>query len=109
MTHTFSRTLAAGRDGAVRPPASADRDGDARRPELPFGDDKLRIPQPSFPVLARPRVDALFDRATRHRVTQVFGPAGAGKTVACATWAARSAAAGRVAWLTVDPADQQDW
>jgi len=54
-------------------------------------------------------VSALLDRATSHRVTLVSGPAGAGKTVACASWAAAGPAAGRVVWLTVDAGDQHDW
>ena len=35
-------------------------------------------------------------------MTVVSGPAGAGKTVACASWAAATPAARRVAWLTLD-------
>ena len=70
------------------------------------GIDKLRIPQPSVHVLARPRVSELIQRASAHRVTLVCGPAGAGKTVACAAWAAEPAAAGNVAWLSLDPADR---
>jgi LuxR family transcriptional regulator, maltose regulon positive regulatory protein len=77
--------------------------------QAPFLHDKLRIPEPCFPVLHRPRVSALLDRATQHRVTVVSGPAGAGKTVACASWAAAGPAAGRVIWLTVDADDQRDW
>jgi LuxR family maltose regulon positive regulatory protein len=67
------------------------------------------VPTPSFPVLDRPRVSALIDRAGRHRVTVISGPAGAGKTVACAAWSAAGPAAGRVVWLTVDADDQRDW
>jgi LuxR family maltose regulon positive regulatory protein len=77
--------------------------------QAPFLHDKLRIPEPCSPVLHRRRVSALFDRATQHRVTMVSGPAGAGKTVACASWAAAGPAAGRVIWLTVDADDQRDW
>jgi LuxR family maltose regulon positive regulatory protein len=68
--------------------------------------DKLRIPQPGVAVLRRGRLIDLIEQAAAHRVTVVSGPAGAGKTVACASWAAATPAARRVAWLTLDEADR---
>ncbi|MHB1873956.1 MAG: LuxR C-terminal-related transcriptional regulator [Streptosporangiaceae bacterium] len=66
-----------------------------------------RLPQQGAPVLARPRLTDLIDQATARRVTVVSGPAGAGKTVACAQWAADSRrSAGQVAWLSVSQADR---
>ncbi len=66
------------------------------------------MPQPSFPVLRRPRLSALLDRATYGKVTLVCGPSGSGKTVACATWAAEVRAC-RMIWLTLEAGDQQAW
>jgi Mrp family chromosome partitioning ATPase len=54
----------------------------------PLLEDKLRIPRLSLAVLRRRRLTELIDAAVRHRVTVLSGPAGAGKTVACAAWAA---------------------
>jgi LuxR family maltose regulon positive regulatory protein len=97
MTSTISRPEAAP-GGQRRKPAQ-------RR----FLEDKLQIPRSHFPVLRRPRLASLLDRATRHRVTLVSAPAGAGKTVACAAWAAAAPQQGRVVWLTLDANDQGSW
>src|SRR5437764_9643004 len=83
MTDALSSTLVPGRRGGTE------------RLDPPFLDGKLQIPRPGFPVLPRRRVHALLDRATRHRVTLVSGPRGAGETGACASWAALRPAAGR--------------
>ena len=69
--------------------------------------DKLRAPQPWVNILPRSRVTELLRHAARQRITLVCGPAGAGKTVACATWATTAAAADRIAWLSLDPADRE--
>jgi LuxR family transcriptional regulator, maltose regulon positive regulatory protein len=74
-----------------------------------FLEDKLQIPAPHFPVLRRRRVTGLIEQAARHRVTLVCGPAGSGKTVACATWAAANPGRRRVVWLTLDTGDQNCW
>ena len=72
-------------------------------------DDKLDVPVLGLAVVSRPRLAGLMDQATAHRVTLVTGPAGSGKTVACASWAAayRSATGHPAAWLTVDSGDRQ--
>jgi LuxR family maltose regulon positive regulatory protein len=112
--------LVAGRSGAVggnvmtssvqeadRPPGPLRGESQPSRPQ--FLEGKLQVPQPHFPVLRRRRITSLIDQATRNRVTLISGPAGAGKTVACATWAGASAQARRVVWLTLDSDDQQSW
>ena len=73
----------------------------------PLLEDKLRPPRLSLTVLRRRRVTDLLEAATAHRVTLVSGPAGAGKTVACASWAAARPAGVQSAWLTAD-ADDRD-
>jgi LuxR family maltose regulon positive regulatory protein len=92
-----------------RPEASpgSPREQEAKRPR--FLEDKLQVPQPHFPVLPRRRLISLIERASRHRVTLVSAPAGAGKTVACSGWAAANPGQRQVVWLTVDEDDQNVW
>ena len=98
MTSTLSR------------PEASQRDTADERPQPRFLEDKLQIPQSHFPVLRRRRVTGLIEQAVRHRVTLVCGPAGAGKSVACANWAAANPQQRRrVVWLTLDTGDQSSW
>ena len=60
-------------------------------------------------LLPRPRLTTLIDRATRHKVVLVCGPAGAGKTVACAQWAAALSPERRVVWLTLSADEDESW
>jgi LuxR family transcriptional regulator, maltose regulon positive regulatory protein len=90
-----------------RPAGLRARVPETRRPR--FLQDKLQVPEPSFAILHRRRVSALLDEAIRHRVTLVCGPAGAGKTVACASWATSGHPARPAAWVTLDADDQRDW
>jgi LuxR family transcriptional regulator, maltose regulon positive regulatory protein len=79
---------------------SADNDG------LGLLADKLEIPAPGLAISRRTRLEDLMEQATRHRVTLVTGPAGAGKTVACASWASTRPADSPLAWLTADAGDR---
>ncbi len=98
MTSTLSR------------PETPQRDTADERPQKRFLEGKLQIPQSPFPVLRRRRVTGLIEQAVRHRVTLVCGPAGAGKSVACASWAAANPQhRRRVVWLTLDTGDQSSW
>jgi LuxR family maltose regulon positive regulatory protein len=67
---------------------------------------KLRIPRLSTAVFRRDRVASLIENASAHPVTVVKARAGAGKTMACATWAVAAARPRRVAWLTLDEGDR---
>lgn len=78
-----------------------------RRPQ--FLEDQLQIPQFRFPILHRRRLTDLIDRATRHRVALVCGPAGAGKTIACAAWAAAQREDRQVVWLTLNAGEDNAW
>ncbi|MFO8150009.1 MAG: LuxR C-terminal-related transcriptional regulator [Trueperaceae bacterium] len=72
---------------------------------------KLRPPRPHGDAVARPRLDALLDEATRdHTVTLVSAPAGYGKTTALAAWARAGARPDRpVAWVALDERDDDPW
>src|SRR5712692_5558855 len=72
-------------------------------------EDKLHIPDPSFPFVRRRRVTQLISEASRHRVTLVCAPPGSGKTVACAAWAGDRRDTERIIWVTVGADDGREW
>ena len=93
---------------------SAHVDGRARtstrRSPLPAGDPILtsKITAPDVPPWAvqRPRITELITKGARScPLTVVTGPAGAGKTMAAALWAA--AESGPVAWVCLDELDNR--
>jgi LuxR family maltose regulon positive regulatory protein len=111
MTSTTSPAATAARAPATEPasagpgttrPAAA---GPAPAPGALLA-DKLHIPHPSLPLLHRTRLTGQIEAAAGQRVTLVSGPAGAGKTLALAAWAAATPSARRVAWLTLDATDR---
>jgi ATP/maltotriose-dependent transcriptional regulator MalT len=91
------------------PPAPAGRGSSAgtalghRWPQLP-GEQPF-----GFPLLHRQRLTDLLDRAARRPVALVCGPTGAGKTVACAFWAAAQPEYRRVVWLTLKAGEDKAW
>src|ERR1700728_984867 len=90
--------------GVNRAPASV------KRPAVPAGDPILtsKITAPEVPAWAvhRPRLTELIAKGTRWcPLTVVSGPAGAGKTMAVALWAA--AESGPVAWVGLDEFDNR--
>ena len=81
-----------------------------RRTTVPIGDPILtsKITTPDVPAWAvqRQRITERIAQGTRWcPLTVVTGPAGAGKTMAVAMWAA--AGAGRVAWVCLDEFDNR--
>lgn len=68
-------------------------------------ESKLRVPATRPDLVPRPRLDAALGGG-RPRVTLVSAQAGFGKTTALARWASARATAGQpVAWLSLDPGD----
>ena len=108
MSRGAGEQSAGEQSGPVRAHAQAAMKPPGQSPPR-FLEGKLQVPQSHFPVLRRRRITGLLDQAARNRVTLISGPAGAGKTVACSTWAAAPAQARRVVWLTLDAEDQQSW
>jgi LuxR family maltose regulon positive regulatory protein len=68
-------------------------------------EDKFRVPRLREEILIRSRVRDLISDSVRKRVTVITGPAGAGKTIACASWAAQ-AGSRRIVWLSLDEGDR---
>jgi LuxR family maltose regulon positive regulatory protein len=76
-----------------------------RTEALPL-DVKFRAPRLGADTLHRDRLHSLIDQAVARPVTVISAPAGAGKTVACAMWAAAQARSRRIAWLSLDERDR---
>ena len=92
--------------GASRSTPAADRQ-DAGEGGTPLIVTKLTQPRPPPLLVSRPRLFTLLDAGAQELLTVVSGPAGAGKTTLLASWSSAGRAPGRVAWLSLDPADNQ--
>jgi LuxR family maltose regulon positive regulatory protein len=57
--------------------------------------------------VSRPRLLTLLDTGTRQLLTVVSGPAGAGKTTLLTSWSSAGQPPGPVAWLSLNPADDE--
>jgi LuxR family maltose regulon positive regulatory protein len=69
-------------------------------------ESKFRVPATGNDVVHRDRITLLIERSTERPVTVIAAPPGAGKTVACAGWAAVRARSRRIAWLSLDEGDR---
>ncbi|WP_240134657.1 LuxR C-terminal-related transcriptional regulator [Streptomyces sp. MUM 178J] len=100
-----------GRPG--RPPDAADRRSGPGRVHraalLPGGDpaDGARLAVPGLPsaFVRRQRLTRRLTAGAAGPLVLITGPAGAGKTLLAAHWAASSAPPAPVAWLTLEPED----
>lgn len=73
---------------------------------LPFLVTKLQPPRRVRGVIARPRLHSLLAEGQGRLLTLVKAPPGSGKTTLALGWTDELAAAGaRVAWLSIDPED----
>ncbi|WP_250008865.1 LuxR C-terminal-related transcriptional regulator [Actinoplanes sp. M2I2] len=69
----------------------------------------VKLDPPGLPPwwVVRERLRDRLDAGPARRLTTVIGPAGSGKSTLVADWAATGRAGRRVAWLTLEPADDQ--
>jgi LuxR family transcriptional regulator, maltose regulon positive regulatory protein len=88
--------------------ATAGRATKARRHPttgVPLLASKLAVPSMPGRMVARPRLLALLDVGVQRPVTLVAAPAGAGKTTMLTSWISGVSPPGAVAWLSLDPGD----
>jgi len=74
----------------------------------PLLETKLYVPKPRRGLVARPRLSERLGRGAESKLTLISAPAGFGKTTLLAEWlAAVPAREQSVAWLSLDPSDNQ--
>jgi LuxR family maltose regulon positive regulatory protein len=74
-------------------------------PDEPLLATKLMVPPDSAWLVPRPRLLDLVSEGTRGPLTLVAAPAGTGKTMLLASWIHGGRPLGPVAWLSLDPDD----
>jgi LuxR family transcriptional regulator, maltose regulon positive regulatory protein len=72
---------------------------------MPLLASKLAAPRRPGRMVARPRLFALLDTGVERPVTLIAAPAGSGKTMLLTSWMSAAAPPGPVAWLSLDPGD----
>src|SRR4051812_12887692 len=74
----------------------------------PLLETKLYVPKPRRGLVARARLNERLSRGAESRLTLISAPAGFGKTTLLTEWLAADPVAQRtVAWLSLDPSDNQ--
>jgi LuxR family maltose regulon positive regulatory protein len=101
--------LAALPDRQVAAATAVGRRGHDRgsRPRSPLLATKVTPPRTPARLVSRPRLLTLLDTGTRQLLTVVSGPAGAGKTTLLTSWSSAGQPPGPVAWLSLNPADDE--
>jgi LuxR family maltose regulon positive regulatory protein len=74
---------------------------------MPLLATKLTAPRPPIRLVSRPRLFAQLDAGAQQLLTLVSAPPGAGKTTLLATWSPSGRPPGPVAWLSLDPGDNE--
>jgi LuxR family transcriptional regulator, maltose regulon positive regulatory protein len=92
-----------------RPRAQTRRpaDRESAETEPPLLATKLTVPAIPIRVVSRPRLLALLDHGAQQLLTLVSASAGAGKTTLLAAWSSEGRRPGPVAWLSLDPGDNE--
>jgi LuxR family transcriptional regulator, maltose regulon positive regulatory protein len=98
-----------GRGRKPQPRRRTRRPGDEQPAEIepPLLATKITAPARPFQVVSRPRLLALLDGGAQQLLTLVSAPAGAGKTTLLAAWTSEGQRPGPVAWLSLDPGDNE--
>ena len=88
-------------------PASSSRTGRRRHTAtgMPLLASKLAAPRAPGRLVPRPRLFALLDTGVERPVTLIAAPAGSGKTMLLTSWMSAAAPPGPIAWLSLDPGD----